>query len=110
MSNHDDLPSVLHPSRFTPLQFSLDIAGMKAQFTINADGSLWMSDWEVFRRYYATIAFNDQNFGLLRLLFAARGHIREVDADARDAIAEEWAKQLPTPHFDVGMAFDPPHT
>jgi hypothetical protein len=72
------------------------------EFTINADGSVWVPDWDAIGWAIRQSEPMDQGFGILTLLFAARGVIREVDAQERDAIALEYGQVWVGDSFDSG--------
>ena len=64
-----------------------------AEFTIGVDGSLWISSWEHLAEWRDHHGPYGQQAGLLTLLFAARGALREVGPEERDRIAQEaWLK------------------
>jgi hypothetical protein len=90
---------IRHASSYTPMWFSLKAetgphAGTTTEFTVNADGSVWVSDWTALEWWKNQTQPNEQTFGTLVLLLAARGHIREVDAEERDRIAKAAPGQV----------------
>lgn len=94
----DDLDITLNATfvRYTPFQFLLEvkpdtpgaehITG-RHEFTINADGSVYVSNWQAMEWYRNQLTFGSPDAGVMLLLFAARGHLREVTLEERDRIA-----------------------
>lgn len=62
-----------------------------AEFVVNVDGSVWVSDWDSLAKWRDYLGATAEQSGIMTLLFAARGHIREVDEAERERIAEAAA-------------------
>lgn len=79
-------------------------AGQSCRIIVNADGSIFVDDWDfVIAWYEQDIGYRSPEFVLLTLLLAARGHIKESTSEEVRAIAmgtiadEQQQSDLPNP-------------
>ena len=91
-----DLASVVCDS-FSPLKLGIrfDVgphAGERIDVTLNADGSVTVSDWDLIGWYLASglMSTRSQDFPVLTLLMAARGKIKEVTEAEAHEIARRY--------------------
>lgn len=77
-------PDVSPVVPFIPFQLTVSFGvgphtGEAVVLTVNGDGSITVSDWDLLDHYQAAcMTPRSPDFGLVTLLLAARGHIREV--------------------------------
>jgi hypothetical protein len=80
-----------------------ELIGYDCEFIVNADGSVWVSDWdhlEAWREFMCrpeNCCSSGQEAGALLLLFAARDGLRQVSREESEAVALKAAESLPPP-------------
>lgn len=67
------------------------LAGVVAEFTWNADGSAWVSDWTALDRWRRLGTMSDAMRAAVEDVLSRRGTFREVSSAERDSIGRRAA-------------------